>query len=189
MTLEIDWSFLLELELWYLEDAICLASGLHPADYRATPFTESYGKYARRIEGRVPSLGNEIAKRHTIALTAIEVGALSIRSQSGNQKVIPSEFAKWANTKGWDLPKQFGSLVTATEAGMASLENPKHRKSWRNLLGALCMKAGIDYRERGADAKLVNLTERCGVPLSRSTIKSIINELKIHVDWRDMPPS
>ena len=187
MALEIDWPYWLELELWGLDDAICLVFRLHPADFRDAPNAYADGVYPRQIEGRDSSLSDEITMQHSIALSAIEAGTLRNRSQSGNQKVNPTEFAKWASTKGWNLPEQFGSLVTATETGMASLKNPKHRNSWRNLLGALCMKADIDYRKRGADAKLVKLTERCGVPVSRNTIKAIIDELSNHVEWQDAP--
>ncbi len=186
MTLEIDWSYFLELELWDLEDAICLAYRLHPSDFRDVPGAYADGVYPRPIEGRDPSLGDKITRDHGIALSAIEAGTLPVVwSKFNKPQVSPQEFATWASKKGWNLPEEFGSLGPATQRDRSSLDNRKHRRTWRRLLGALCMKADIDYTKPGADAKLEKLTERCGVHVERKTIKVIIDELSDHVEWRD----
>ncbi len=74
MTREIDWSHFLELELWNLTDAICLACGSHPEDYRGALFADVNEELDRRIEGRKPNFGVSIPKRVQVALSAIEAG-------------------------------------------------------------------------------------------------------------------
>jgi hypothetical protein len=120
------------------------------------------------------------AKKLDVLVRKMEFGEFSVKVQK--RKVVVTQVSEWR------LPDEIPSLLSSSERTRPSLDNKKHRRSWQKLLAALCMKALIDYRKRGADAKLRALTERFAQPIDRKTIKGIVGELRDNIKWQETPP-
>lgn len=104
-----------------------------------------------------------------------------------HKRYRPAEAIAWAARRfPDDFPFEPTAIVAASvpSAGTGNDVTLRERKTLLLLLAALCKHASIDWRERGAAARIATLTQEAGWTIHEDTIRKYLGQLQEAVDAR-----
>ena len=114
MTIDARWA---KRELWTLVEAAQLVAGLEPISRSLV------GDSARDVERLIldDGLRSSFHELYEASKSAFQLGKLnclpSRTGALGNKRVKPSDFIAWAHGRGYPIPNEFASLLSAPAYG------------------------------------------------------------------------
>lgn len=175
-----DWDTWLQIPKCELWEAVALSCDLEPdrlrlngdfyPDFAYTPHSSEFKKRLKITCANLDEL-------HDAFDCPIYV------STPYSMKVSVAGFGRWAESRGWTLPKEFPRkqpVVTDTDSEAAEVREElptKRRNSYLLLVAALLKHAGIDPVSKGIAAAVNRLLEANGIPMDEKTIRSILAEI------------
>jgi hypothetical protein len=155
---------------WFERDFVALCCGLMPDGGR--PNTEELNQAAAAIKAAV--LAGTLKSIPDPSASAGDVVYGSARS------FLPTDAIAWAAPRFPKFP--YRETPTQAEEGLqdgggANPLGKRERDTLLNIIAAFCKFEGYDLKERGLAARIAQMTQDLGAPVSDDTIRAVLAQI------------
>jgi len=206
-----DWDYLRQFPALELASLCALSVGLHPAfaspgwvfniampHFSGTDPDECCPLEDAAEGAKWAALLDDFLRRVQIAVgNLVPCGTLPIAdgAADGERTVVKvADFVAWATSlpDPWELPeemKRMGPYPEAEEglqdgSGGAKPLGKRERDTLLTIIAAFCKFESYDLKERGLAAKIAQMTQDLGAPVSGDTIRAVLAQIPGAVESR-----
>ena len=205
-----DWDYLRQYSTLQLGSLCALSVGLHPAfadpswvfNVAMPHFSGTDSDELHPLEDapegakRAALLDDFLRRAHIAAEELVPRGTLPIAdgAADGERTVVRvADFVAWATAlpTPWKLPdemKRMGPYLEAEEGLQdGSGDKPlgkRERDTLLTIIAAFCKYESLDPKERGLAAKIAQMTQDLGAPVTDDTIRAVLAQIPAAVESR-----